>query len=255
MENDHTPGYPSAARYVAKAFAGDDRDNAALPGIKINVVMGRHAGFLTAAAGLLRGTEADGPHLIYVPEVPVSIDGIVEDVENCMASHGRCQIAVSEGICDESGESIGAKLIGGEVDAHGNVQLSGSGALGDNIAALLKAKLKPIGGKAPRVRTDTLGYAQRSYPDASTIDQLVARAAAQAAARCALSGDLDGSIAIKRIGDSPYEASMQRVELSAVAAKTRHLPEEFLAERGHIKQSFFDWLRPLTGELPTIARL
>lgn len=255
MENDHTPGYASAARYVAKAFAGDDRDNASLPGVKVNIVMGRHAGFLTAAAGLLRGTAADGPHLIYLPEVPISIDDIVGDVDRCMTEHGRCQVAVSEGIVDPSGEAIGAKLIGGEVDAHGNVQLSGSGALGDNIAALLKAKLKPVGGKAPRVRTDTLGYAQRSYPDASSIDQLEARAAAQAAARCALSGDLDGSIAIKRVSTDPYEARMERVDLSLVAAKTRHVPEEFLSERGEVSPSFFNWLRPLVGPMPTIASL
>lgn len=255
MENDHTPGYASAARYVAKAFAGDDRDNASLPGVKVNVVMGRHAGFLTAAAGLLKSSELQGPHLIYVPEQPISIDDIVEDVDRCLSNHGRCQVAVSEGIVDPSGEAIGAKLIGGEVDAHGNVQLSGSGALGDNIAALLKAKLKPLGGKAPRVRTDTLGYAQRSYPDASPIDQLEARAAAQAAARCALSGDLDGSIAIKRLSTEPYEASMQRVELTDVAAKTRHLPQEFIGERGQIKPAFNDWLRPIVGPMPTIETL
>ena len=133
LENDHTPGFPSAARYVALAHMGDALDNASLGGIKINVVMGRNAGFLTAAAALARGAATDGapadrpaPHLIYLPEVPVSTDAFLADVEAVYAQLGRCQIAVSEGIRDETGAEIGPKLMrSDERDAHGNVQLSG----------------------------------------------------------------------------------------------------------------------------------
>ncbi|HEX7532022.1 MAG TPA: 6-phosphofructokinase, partial [Methyloceanibacter sp.] len=89
LENDHTPGFPSAARYVAMACAGDALDNASLGGIKINVVMGRGAGFLTAAASLARGQAANGaspadrpaPHLIYLPEVAFSTEAFLADVE------------------------------------------------------------------------------------------------------------------------------------------------------------------------------
>ncbi|MGB6347734.1 MAG: diphosphate--fructose-6-phosphate 1-phosphotransferase, partial [Methyloceanibacter sp.] len=167
-ENDHTPGFPSAARYVALALMGDGLDNASLGGIKINIVMGRNAGFLTAAAALARGEARSGadpadrpaPHLIYLPEVPFSTEAFLADVESVYAKLGRCQIAVSEGIRDEKGEEIGPKLMRGpgEVDAHGNVQLSGSGALGDGLADLVKRGLTPKGGKAPRVRADTFGY-------------------------------------------------------------------------------------------------
>lgn len=113
------------------AFAADSLDNRSLPGVKINVVMGRHAGFLTAASALARGIGGDpndGPHLIYCPEVPFDTDQFIADVEKVYAKIGRCQIAVSEGIQDKDGVSIGAKLIkNGQVDSHGNVQLSGSG--------------------------------------------------------------------------------------------------------------------------------
>ena len=180
LENDHTPGFPSAARYVTLALMGDALDNASLGGIKINVIMGRNAGFLTAAASLARGAASNGadpadrpaPHLIYLPEVPFSTDAFLADVEAVYAKLGRCQIAVSEGIRDGSGEEIGPKLMrgAGEVDAHGNVQLSGSGALGDGLADLVKTGLTPKGGKAPRVRADTFGYIQRCWPHPSPVD-------------------------------------------------------------------------------------
>jgi len=259
MENDHTPGFPSAARYVAKALMGDARDNHSIPGVKINVVMGRHAGFLTAASALARTTDDDGPHLVYVPEVAFDTDRFTDDVAGVLDRFGRCQIAVSEGISDESGESIGAKLIGGQRDAHGNVQLSGSGALGDSLAQLLKEKLTPTGGKGPRVRADTLGYMQRCYPDASAVDQREAREAGRAAARLAGEGHIDGSVAIVRESKpgagEDYRSSMKRIELSDVAAKTRHLPPEFLRGTNDVSGAFLDYCRPLVGELPVFERL
>ncbi|MEO1513120.1 MAG: diphosphate--fructose-6-phosphate 1-phosphotransferase, partial [Planctomycetota bacterium] len=148
VKNDHTPGFASAARFVATAHMADGLDNAAIPGVKINVVMGRHAGFLTASAALARSGPAGGPHLIYVPEAAFDIERFVQDVARTMDQYGRCQVAVSEGIVDKDGQSIGAMLIQGETDAHGNVQLSGSGALGDQLAGVLKTRLTPAGGKA-----------------------------------------------------------------------------------------------------------
>jgi len=256
MESDHTPGFPSAARYVALAFLGDNLDNASLPGIKINVVMGRHAGFLTAAAAAGRVRDDDGPHLVYIPERPCDLDTFVGDVERVYARLGRCQIAVSEGVQNKQGQSIGAALIKGETDAHGNVQLSGSGALGDTLAEILKVRLTPAGGKPPRVRADTLGYAQRCWPDASPVDRREARAAGHLAATIARAGDTEGSIAIQRVSTSPYEPRLVRVPLSAVAAKTRHMPDEFIAPAGNdVTPKFIEWVRPLLGEIPTVGRL
>jgi 6-phosphofructokinase 1 len=253
MESDHTPGYPSAARFVAKAFTGDNLDNKSLPGIKINVVMGRHAGFLTAAAALARRFETDGPHLIYLPERDFDPDKFVEDVEGVYSRLGRCLIAVSEGIHNKKGEAISHLLQQtGEIDAHGNVQLSGSGALGDFLAGLLRTNLTPKGGKPPRVRSDTLGYMQRCYPDPSPIDQQEARAAGAQAANIAMSGDLDGSIALKRAPGATYQCKPVAVKLTAVAGKTRVMPDEFIADGNDVTSEFVEYLRPLVGELPVV---
>ncbi len=264
--SDHTPGFPSAARFVAKACMADFMDNISLPGIKINVVMGRHAGFLTAASAMARrgarfGFEpaGDGPQLIYVPEVAFDLDRFVQDVAQVYDRQGRCHIAVSEGIQDKEGQSIGAMLIQGQVDDHGNVQLSGSGALGDQLAGVLKARLTPEGGTALRVRADTFGYVQRCFPDQSPVDLREARGSGRFAARLATSGDLDGSIAIVRtspIGvDQPYAARYERIDLSVVAGKTRHMPAEFLDGHNNVSEMFLDYCRPLVGELPSYERL
>ena len=170
---DHTPGFGSAARFVASAIKGDDLDNRALGGVKIDIIMGRDAGFLTAASALARREKDDGPHLIYLPEVPFSLDGFVRDVKAAMKKFGRCVCAVSEGIRDAAGVPIAAKFAAGERDSHGNLQLSGTGALGDYLAAYLKKN-----AEVKRVRADTFGYLQRSFPGiASETDRREAFAA------------------------------------------------------------------------------
>src|SRR3954452_8737762 len=87
--HDHTPGYGSAARFVAAAIIGDNYDNRSLPGIKVDIVMGRNAGFLTAASVLARQHDNDGPHLIYVPEAPLSEDQLIADVDRIYSKRKR----------------------------------------------------------------------------------------------------------------------------------------------------------------------
>lgn len=255
--SDHTPGYPSAARFVAKAFMGDNLDNASLPGIKIDIVMGRHAGFLTAASALARQHEDDGPHLIYCPERPFDPDRFIADIDRVYTKKGRCLIAVSEGIANAEGESISAMMSGaGEKDAHGNVQLSGSGALGDWLANLVKIELTPKGGKPPRVRADTFGYLQRCFPDASDIDEAEARAVGAKAAEVAMSGDKDGSIAIERVTSEPYKSAMKLLKLTDVAAKTKHMPDGFISSDGtDVTDAFIEYAKPLVGRLPRLGRV
>lgn len=265
LENDHTPGFPSAARYVSLALMGDALDNASLGGVKINVIMGRNAGFLAAAAAIARGATPDGaapqdrpaPHLIYLPEVPFSTDAFLADVEVVYAKLGRCQIAVSEGIRDAAGAEIAPKLMRGpgEVDAHGNVQLSGSGALGDGLADLVKTGLTPKGGKSPRVRADTFGYIQRCWPHASPIDTEEARAVGRYAAELAARGDVSGSVIIRRISNAPYASECVRADLSAVARHTRHVPAEFISGSNDVSAAFYAYCRPLLGDLPKLERL
>lgn len=250
--SDHTPGFPSAARFVAQAFAGANLDNAALPGVYIGVVMGRHAGFLTAAAALGKKFAEDGPHLIYLPERVFEIERFLADVKTAYARYGRCVIAVSEGIHDAAGRPILARLAGElEQDAHGNVQLSGSGALADLLCEEIKSKLG-----IKRVRGDTLGYLQRSFIGCSSdVDQREAREVGEKAVQYAFFGQRDGSVAIKRSGY--YSVDYELLPLEAVAGKTRVMEDEFISASGtDVTDAFRLYLRPLLGSgMPDAFRL
>ncbi len=259
MENDHTPGYGSAARYVASAFRGVDLDNKAFGGIYLGVCMGRHAGFLTAASALGKEFKDSGPHLVYVPEKAFDLEKFVVDVEKVYKEHGRCVIAVSEGIEDKNGTPILQLLSTGELeaDSHGNVQLSGTGALADALVGKIREHLEGKGiVKKLRARGDTFGYLQRSWPDQSSVDREESLNVGRTAAKEALSGNVDGSIAIQRVSDEPYEVKFVRVPLKAVAGKTRHLPEEFInAEGNNVTDAFMKWGLPLIGEQVKIGEL
>lgn len=250
LVTDHCPGYGSAAKFVAQAFAGADLDNRSLPGVYIGIVMGRHAGFLTAAAGLAKKYPDDGPHLIYVPERPFNRDSFIADVKAAYEQYGRCVVAASEGIVDENHRPIIEQFNGGERDAHGNVQLSGTGALGD----LLGDWVKQFTG-IKRVRSDTLGYLQRSFLGCvSRVDQFEAREVGEKAAQYAIWHDLDGSVAIRRVGD--YAVEYFLTPLETVARKSRSMPDEYINERGNgITDAFIHYARPLAGPMPVAERL
>ncbi len=253
--NDHTPGFPSAARFVVQAFMGANLDNLSLPGVYIGVVMGRHAGFLTAASALARSDAGDGPHLVYVPEQVFDTDAFLGDVKRVMEKHGRCVIAVSEGIADARHQAIAttlAKTV--ERDAHGNVQLGG-GALADMLGDTIKDRLG-----YSRVRGDTFGYVQRSFIGCvSDVDQREARAAGEQAVQYAMREQRNGTVTIHR---APPDNSMGeyavRYELSAledVAGKTRIMPPEFLAGPD-VTDAFRRYLTPLLGsDVPRAYRL
>lgn len=250
MFNDHTPGYPSAAKFVAQAFIGINLDNRALPGVHISVVMGRHAGFLAAASSVAKKYPDDGPHLIYLPERAFDIDKFTRDVKSVYDRLGRCVIAVSEGIQDENGTPILSKLMATEKDAHGNIQLSGTGALGELLVKQIKDKLK-----ISRVRSDTLGYLQRSFMGCvSEIDQREAREVGEKAAQFAIWQNIDGSIAINRTG--MYSVDYQLRPLSDVAAKTKLMADEFINKEGNnVTDAFKYYLTPLLGNMPEASRL
>jgi 6-phosphofructokinase 1 len=256
MINDHTPGFPSAARFVALAFAGANLDNRALPGVYVAVVMGRHAGFLTAASALGRKFPDDGPHLIYVPERTFSLEQFAKDVREVYNRYGRCIVACSEGIHDESGEPIATKLAKNvERDAHGNVQLSGSGALADLLTDYIKANTN-----ITRVRGDTFGYLQRSFLGCvSDVDKREAREVGEKAVQYAHYGDHNGnhtgSVTIHRTGF--YSVEYHLSVLEEIAGKTKVMPDEFIAANSHdVTDKFLLYLRPLLGSgMPEVARL
>ncbi len=248
LVTDHCPGFGTAAKFVSCALMGDDLDNRALPGVKIDVIMGRHAGFLTAATALGKQREDDGPHLIYVPERSISMDKFLGDVDNVYKKLGRCVVAVSEGLCDEDGVTWGEKLAEQkETDSHGNVQLSGTGALADYLSGQVKSNLG-IG----RVRADTFGYLQRSFAGMqSEVDANEARWCGRHAVQYAME-EVSGSVAIKRVSNGQdYKIELFRTELSNVAERTKSLPDEYInAEGNGVTDEFIKYAMPLTGGLP-----
>ncbi|ERI89995.1 Phosphofructokinase [Clostridiales bacterium oral taxon 876 str. F0540] len=241
--NDHTPGYGSAARFIANAFVGANLDNRALPGVYIGVVMGRDAGFLTAASSIAQKYPDDGPHLIYLPERPFDMEKYLRDVKKVYDKYGRCVIAVSEGIKDKNGVPIITKLVDDvEKDAHGNIQLSGTGALGDLLANYIKKNLN-----IKRVRSDTFGYLQRSFMGCvSDVDQHEAREVGEKAAQFAIWHNIDGSITIHRTGY--YSVDYKITPLEEVAGKTKHMSDEFINYEGNnVTDAFKFYVRPLLG--------
>ena len=250
LETDHCPGYGSAARFVAHAFQGDDADNRSLKGIKINVLMGRHAGWLTAASTLGKSSEEDGPHLVYVPEKVFNIDEFLKDVKEVYESLGRCVVAVSEGIHNKEGDyflqtyasDTGSRLAG-KTDSHGNVQLSGSGALGDTLTNIVSEHID-----GARVRADTFGYLQRSFlADISEVDA----EEAERVGRHSVIASLDlqsGSVILKRQLSETYYCDVDVVDLDKVAKNTKDMPEEFLDnKKPYVTNEFFKYAMPLTG--------
>ncbi|MEO6382573.1 MAG: hypothetical protein ABIO35_11375, partial [Nitrobacter sp.] len=163
---------------------------------------------------------------------------------------GRCVIALSEGIHDAAGTPLSVKLAPTvEKDAHGNVQLSGSGALANLLCNRIKSTLGIV-----RVRGDTFGYLQRSFDGcASDVDRREAREVGEFAVKQAIWGTADGSVTIRRIGD--YAVDYALVKLAAVAGKTKMMADAFIAPSGSdITPAFLAYLRPLLGSgLPACA--
>lgn len=247
---DHCPGFGSAAKFVAQAVAGANLDNRALPGVYIAVIMGRHAGFLTAASCLARKYPDDGPHLIYVPERTFTKEKFLSDVKAMYEKYGRCIVAASEGIQGADGKAIAEQFTGGERDSHGNVQLSGTGALGDLLGSWVKNDLK-----IKRVRSDTFGYLQRSFLGCvSEVDQREAREVGQKAVNYAVAHNCDGSVAMKRIGDYAIEYFL--TPLDTVARLATEMKAEYInADGNDVTDAFVKYVRPLVGVMPTFERI
>lgn len=259
-ENDHTPGFGSAARFVTQAFAGVNLDNLSLPGVYLGVVMGRSAGFLTASSALARKTDADGPHLIYLPERQFSIDRFLSDVERVYKKQGRCIVALSEGIWAERDEKGKPKEMivtayehrGQEIprDPFGHPQLGG-GALADTLVSLIRDQLK-----ISRVRGDTFGYLQRSFVGCvSEVDQREARDVGQKAIQFACAGEQSGSVCIRRAGEYSVEYALE-TDLSKIGGKVRPVADSWIAaDANDVTPDFVRYARPLIGSIPTYELL
>lgn len=246
--NDHTPGFGSAAKFVASAFSGINLDVKSLPGIYVGVVMGRHAGFLTASSCLLKKKNYDGPHLIYIPEVNFDTNIFLRDVNKIYQKLGRCVIAVSEGVKDKNNKLIANYMIENlEKDAHGNVQLSGTSCVGNFLVNEIKKKLK-----VKRVRSDTFGYLQRSFLGCnSEVDEREAKTLGKKAFIFSKRNNSSFSVSIKERKNLSldYKITFGINRLKDVAAKTKLMPKNFINQKGnHVTDNFLRYAKPLIGK-------
>ena len=237
------PAEAEAALRRLVAVAPDD------PLAHYNLACGLSRGWNTsgAASALGRQRDDDGPHLVYVPECGVSMDTFVADVAAVHKDLHRCVVAVSEGIADVDGETWAEKLAeNAEHDAHGNIQLSGTGALADFLSGQIKEKLS-----IDRVRADTFGYLQRSFAGLqSSVDAAEARECGRQAVKMSMAYE-SGSVAMIRTGDgADYGVRYERTDLCNVAEKTKEMPRAFINTQGnHVTEAFVKYALPLTGGL------
>ncbi|HXB71993.1 MAG TPA: diphosphate--fructose-6-phosphate 1-phosphotransferase [Candidatus Acidoferrales bacterium] len=244
---DHTPGYPSCARFFAHAVRDIGEDNRALPPpIEIVEVLGRNTGWVVAATALARHYEDDPPHLIYFPESGVSPDRLCADVERVYRRFGRCLIAVCEGQTDDRGGWFGAEL---------NNLPGARDPLPANMGQVL-AKLI-WSGTGLRTRAEKPGLLGRSCSTlASETDREESWRCGEAAVRAAVEGHSGEMVSIQRFSDPPYRSTTTLVPLESVAGKMRQFPLEWMAAgRNDVTPEFLDWARPLIGRVEPYVRL
>jgi 6-phosphofructokinase len=193
---DHCPGYGSAARFVASAIRDTGLDTEAMGQsgpVKLVEIMGRNAGWLTAAAVLAKEAEGDPPHLIYVPERPVSAAQIADDVRAARDKYGYCVAAISEGLLNEDGIPFGEVNAPGFVDAFGHVA---KGGVVEVIAEIIREHVDL------RARFDKPGYLQRSFAGLqSSTDRQEAYEVGRAAVRAAVAGHSGEMVTLEREPD------------------------------------------------------
>jgi 6-phosphofructokinase 1 len=240
---DHCPGYGSAARFVAMAIRDTGMDTEAMGAsspVKIMEIMGRNAGWLTASSILARQDPDDAPHLVYVPERPISTEMLLSEVEAVHRRLGRVVIALSEGATDEKGEPLGSGWQTTEVDVFGHRMKGGTA---DGVSQLITQEL---GLKA---RMDKPNYLQRSFMlCASEVDLAEAYEVGRAAVRAAVAGESGKMIALLRVSSDPYEWKTGTVPLSEVANVEKPLADQYIDRAtGQITSAFVDYAKPLIG--------
>lgn len=235
---DHTPGFGSAAKYIATSILEMAHDTYIydMESVLIVEIMGRNAGWLTASSVLARNEYSEAPHLIYLPETPFSTGAFVQDVREQLKQRKQVIVAVSEGIKDTEGMYISAKS--SQVDQFGHVMLSGTGKYLEGLVQ------NAIGCK---VRSIELNVLQRCAAHISSeTDVKEAFALGEKAVEVALEGHTKEMVVVTRKSDSPYEVAYSTVDISLVANKEKKIPKEWINEAGNdVTDEMVAYLRPL----------
>ncbi|MDR0518780.1 MAG: 6-phosphofructokinase [Clostridiales Family XIII bacterium] len=240
-ETDHTPGFGSAARYVAASIAEVYLDTIVypLPAVTVMEVMGRNAGWLTAASALARDTGVPAPHLIYLPELPFDPNDFIERACGLIKKEGQIVVAVSEGVKYADGTYLADT--GAEEDMFGHKTLGGVAAI---LEALLKEKSGIEGLKSRAIMFSTLQRAAAHY--ASETDLKESYQCGWRAVEAALAGDSGIMITIQRESDDPYLVRYEKGALDNIANAERTVPLEWISDGGtNVSQEMMEYLRPL----------
>lgn len=250
METDHCPGFGSAAKYVAATMSeiACDCNVYAQPSVTIVEIMGRDAGWLTAASALGRLNGDSAPDLIYLCERPFSVDRFLQDVREKMEEKHSIVVAVSEGLKNEEGDYVTDSLSDRASDAFGHKILAGASRYLEEILRF------EIGCK---VRSIELNVMQRCASHvASAADIYEARLIGSAAADYAISGGTGKMACLRRVSTKPYRFEIDFVDIDRIANQVKPVPDTWINEAGNdVTQEMIDYLLPLIqGELPCTYR-
>lgn len=236
---DHTPGFGSAAKYVATTMQEIVRDSSvySIPSVTIVEIMGRHAGWLTAASAILHAYGDPAPHLVYVPETHFSEQRFLKDVEQEMAKHKAVIVAVSEGVAVPEGVQSGM------VDNFGHKYLSG---IGKYLEQLVRDQ---IGCKVRSIELNVMQRCSSHLCSKTDIDE--SEQIGAAGVQSALRGESGRVMIFRRVRNMPYTVVMEPADASQIANREKFLPREFLTPSGNnISDQAMAYFLPLIqGEL------
>ncbi|MBQ9894839.1 MAG: 6-phosphofructokinase [Ruminococcus sp.] len=240
---DHTPGFGSAAKYVATTMHEITRDSIvySIPSVTIVEIMGRHAGWLTASSAVLHAMGETAPHLVYVPEIKFSLERFLADVRQEMSKHKAVIVAVSEGIEVPEGVQSGV------VDNFGHKYLSGIGKYLEEIVR------NEIGCKVRSVELNVMQRCSSHVGSKTDIDE--AEAIGAAGVRCALEGNTGKVMVFKRVSDTPYTVVIDTAAANEIANNEKPLPRKYINSAGNnIRDFAIDYFMPLIqGDLQLVT--
>lgn len=237
-ETDHTPGFGSAAKYIASSILEIAHDTFiySVKSVTIVEIMGRDAGWLTAASVLARNSYNSAPHLVYLPEVPFDPEDFLLDVKRLLFERNNVIVAVSEGIRDAAGNYISASEQ--SVDTFGHSQLSGAGK---TLEFLVKEKL---GVKVRSIEVNVLQRCAAHLASKTDLDESFSLG--KKAVALSEEGVTASMVSIKRDSNEPYTVSFGYSEIKHIANEAKSVPIEWISSsRNDVTQPLIDYLRPL----------
>ncbi|HLP71567.1 MAG TPA: 6-phosphofructokinase [Bacteroidales bacterium] len=250
---DHTPGFPSAAKsnILNVMQAGIlARDMQKVDQFVIYQTIGRDAGWLAAATALARKDEDDAPHLIYAPEFKFSREKFLADVDSCYKKYGWVSVVCGEGLKYEDGTPVSAAT---KKDKFNNIEFGamGGSSVGLNLHRIIADE---FGFRGEFQITESL--IMSDFVRASDTDLDEAYKCGAEAVRLAENGESGVMVAINRISDKPYKINFGKAPLKEVAVSAKPMPLEYFNKEGnYVSEKFFNYIKPLVGEIPDFVRL